>query len=135
MSFQPPPYRYVQADVSNSNKSSPLKLNTAFPQCPLLLPAMTPEARVDTTGVFFSLTRARNEKSRPSLAMAKIIRGRGNKDPKRLIMGWSKKKRKRAEKKNRNKHISQLGSCQRLCQRQKGDKSSLFMKKKEKKNC
>lgn len=45
---------------------------------------MTPAAMVDMMGVFLSLTRARNEKSRPSRAMAKIIRGRGNMEPSRL---------------------------------------------------
>lgn len=35
-------------------------------------------------GDFLSLTRARKEKSRPSRAMAKMIRGRGNMEPSRL---------------------------------------------------
>lgn len=42
-------------------------------------------------GVFLSLTRARNEKSRPSRAIAKIMRGSGNMEPRRLSQRWRKK--------------------------------------------
>lgn len=48
------------------------------------LPDIIPAATVDVMGDFLSLTRARNEKSRPSRAMAKMIRGRGNMEPSRL---------------------------------------------------
>lgn len=44
---------------------------------------------MEVTGDFLSLTRARKEKSRPSRAMAKMIRGRGNMEPNRLgVGGW-----------------------------------------------
>lgn len=39
---------------------------------------------MEVMGDFLSLTRARKEKSRPSRAMAKMIRGRGNMEPSRL---------------------------------------------------
>lgn len=39
---------------------------------------------VAMTGDFLSLTRDRKVKIRPSLAMAKIMRGSGNMDPSRL---------------------------------------------------
>lgn len=45
-------------------------------------------------GVFLSLTRARNEKSRPSRAIAKIIRGSGNMEPRRL----SRRRRREQQK-------------------------------------
>jgi hypothetical protein len=45
---------------------------------------MKPDAMVELIGDFLSLTLARKEKRRPSRAMAKIIRGRGNMEPRRL---------------------------------------------------
>ena len=48
------------------------------------LPDITPAVTVDITGDFLSLIRARKEKSMPSLAMAKMIRGKGNMEPSRL---------------------------------------------------
>lgn len=48
------------------------------------LPDKSPAIMVEMMGVFLSLTRARNEKSRPSRAIAKIIRGSGNMEPRRL---------------------------------------------------
>lgn len=49
-----------------------------------VLPDITPAATVDVMGDFLSLMRARKEKSRPSRAIAKMIRGRGNMEPNRL---------------------------------------------------
>lgn len=49
-----------------------------------ILPDITPAVTVDVTGDFLSLIRARKEKRRPSRAMAKMIRGRGNMEPSRL---------------------------------------------------
>lgn len=51
------------------------------------LPDSSPATTVATMGVFLSLTRARSEKSRPSRAIAKIMRGRGNMEPRRLTAG------------------------------------------------
>lgn len=39
-------------------------------------------------GDFLSLTRDRKEKSRPSRAMAKMMRGSGNMEPNRLGRRW-----------------------------------------------
>lgn len=43
-----------------------------------------PAAMVDVMGDFLSLMWDRKEKRRPSRAMAKMIRGRGNMEPNRL---------------------------------------------------
>lgn len=51
---------------------------------PFILPAIAPAATVDVTGDFLSLMLAKKEKSRPSCAMARMIRGRGNMEPNRL---------------------------------------------------
>lgn len=51
------------------------------------VPDKSPATKVETMGVFLSLTRARNEKSRPSRAIAKIMRGSGNMEPRRLSQG------------------------------------------------
>lgn len=56
------------------------------------LPDIRPATKVEMMGVFLALTRARKEKSRPSRAIAKIIRGRGNMEPRRLTGGGMKKK-------------------------------------------
>ena len=74
---------------------------------------MAPAAMVDMMGVLLSLTRARYEKSRPSRAMAKIIRGRGNMEPSRLgdrkeeeedrFQKQKKRKRKQQTNKQTNK--------------------------------
>lgn len=53
-----------------------------------VLPDITPAATVDVMGDFLSLMRARKEKSRPSRAIAKMIRGRGNMEPNRLGASW-----------------------------------------------
>lgn len=50
----------------------------------LILPDITPAVTVDVIGDFLSLMWAKKENSRPSRAMAKIIRGRGNIEPNRL---------------------------------------------------
>lgn len=42
-------------------------------------------------GDFLSLMRARKEKSRPSRAMAKMIRGRGNMEPNKLGASMGRK--------------------------------------------
>lgn len=49
-----------------------------------LLPDIMPAAMVDVMGDFLSLMWDRKEKRRPSRAMAKMIRGRGNMEPNRL---------------------------------------------------
>lgn len=51
------------------------------------LPDKSPATKVEMIGVFLALTRARNEKSRPSRAIAKIMRGSGNMEPRRLSQG------------------------------------------------
>lgn len=55
-----------------------------FSRSIFVLPDITPAATVEVMGAFLLLTRARKEKSRPSRAMAKMIRGRGNMEPNRL---------------------------------------------------
>lgn len=60
--------------------------HSSFPWTPpvFILPDMTPAVTVAVIGDFLSLTWDRKEKSRPSRAMAKMIRGRGNMEPSRL---------------------------------------------------
>lgn len=74
-----------------TSSSASVALNRLpFPLCFLIvhslviLPDITPAVTVDVMGDFLSLTWARKEKSSPSRAMAKMIRGRGNMDPNRL---------------------------------------------------
>lgn len=61
-----------------------LKINTSKNNCLSVLPDITPAAMVDVMGDFLSLMWDRKEKRRPSRAMAKMIRGRGNMEPNRL---------------------------------------------------
>jgi hypothetical protein len=48
------------------------------------LPEMTPAVNVAATGDCLLLTLTRNLNSKPSLAMANRIRGKGNIEPRRL---------------------------------------------------
>ena len=59
------------------------------------VPDKSPATKVEKMGVFLSLTRARHEKSRPSRAIAKIMRGSGNMEPRRLSQEPKTRRRKR----------------------------------------
>lgn len=76
------------ADSVTVNYHQHVSLNRClFPDGPRsasILPDISPATTVDVTGDFLSLIRARKEKSRPSRAMAKMIRGSGNMEPSRL---------------------------------------------------
>lgn len=65
---------FINPDIQKSNATASFSV----------LPDMTPAAMVDVMGDFLSLMWDRKEKRRPSRAMAKIIRGRGNMEPNRL---------------------------------------------------
>lgn len=73
-------------NLPHSKHKPPFSLSLRISHSLLVLPDITPAVTVAFMGDFLSLMWARKEKSRPSRAMAKIIRGRGNIEPKRL--GW-----------------------------------------------